>query len=214
MEIVWHGHGCFRLKSREITIVTDPYDSKVVGHNLGKPVADIVTVSHSDPGHNNVAAVGGDPKLINGPGEYEIRGVFVTGIQTYHDSEGGKKRGKNTVFLFELDDLVVCHLGDLGHPLTSVQAEAMSAVDVLLIPVGGTTTIATAQAAEVISQIEPKITIPMQYRSETDASVPDLLERFCRELGVSVPVPQPKLTVTHSSLPEESQVVVLEARKA
>jgi L-ascorbate metabolism protein UlaG (beta-lactamase superfamily) len=202
------------LKSRDITIVTDPYDSKVVGQNLGKPVADIVTVSHGDPGHNNVAAVGGTPKLIEGAGEYEIRGVFITGIQTYHDAEGGKKRGKNTVYLFELEDLVVCHLGDLGHPLTPAQAEAMSNVEVLLIPVGGASTITTAQAAEVISLIEPKVTVPMQYRVEPDGGMPDSVERFCRELGVGVPAPQPKLVLTRSSLPEETQVVLLEARKA
>lgn len=214
MEIVWHGHACFRLKSREITIITDPYDGKVVGHNLGKPVADIVTVSHSHPGHNDVAAVGGAPKLISAPGEYEIRGVFITGIQTHHDNEGGKKRGKNIVYLFELDDLVVCHLGDLGHPLTSAQAEAMSNVDVLLIPVGGVVTIGPAQAAEVISLIEPKITIPMLYRTEGDAGTPDPVERFCRDLGVKVPAPQPKLVVTRGALPEQPQVVLLEYRKA
>jgi len=214
MEIVWHGHACFRLKSREITIITDPYDGKAVGYNLGKPLADIVTVSHGHPGHDNVAAVGGEPKLIAGPGEYEIRGVFITGIQTYHDNEAGKKRGKNTVYLFELDDLVVCHLGDLGHPLASAQAEAMSNVDLLLIPVGGVVTIGAAQAAEMISLIEPKITIPMPYRTEGDAGAPDPVDRFCRELGVKVPAPQPKLVVTRSTLPEQSQVILLEYRKA
>lgn len=214
MEIVWHGHACFRLKSREITIIADPYDPKVVGLTLGKPTADIVTVSHDHRENNNVAAVGGEPKVIAGPGEYEIRGVFITGIQTFHDNEGGKKRGKNTVYLFDLDDVVVCHVGDLGHVPNSNQAEAMSKVDVLLVPVGSTAAITMAQASEIISLIEPKIVIPMPYRAAVDAGASDYIERFCRELGLKMPPPQAKLTVTRSSLPEESQVVLLEYRKA
>ncbi len=213
MEIVWHGHACFRLKSREFAIITDPYDGKVVGHNLGKAAADIVTVSHNHPGHDNVAAIGGSPRIVDGPGEYEIGGIFLTGIQSYHDSEGGKKRGRNTIFLIEMDDLVTCHLGDLGHPLTPAQAEAMSDVDVLLIPVGGTGALSAAQAAEVISLIEPKITIPMDFQHEADGRAPEPVERFCRELGVKTPTPQPKLVVTRSTLPEAAQVVVLEQRR-
>lgn len=214
MEIVWHGHACFRLKNKDIAIITDPYDGKSLGLALGKPVADIVTVSHNHPHHSNIAAVGGQPKVIAGPGEYEIRGVFISGIQTYLDGEGGKKRGKNTIYLFELDDLVICHLGDLGHSLTPAQAETMSKVDILLVPVGGPDTITVAQAAELISVIEPKISVPMHFAGEAPSASGDPVERFCRELGVKAQPPQPKLVATRGSLPEESQVVVLEQRRA
>lgn len=213
MEITWLGHACFRIKSRDATIVTDPYD-KSVGYQMGKVSADIVTVSHGHFDHNNVAAVAGEPKIISGPGEYEIKGVMITGIQTFHDTEQGKKRGKNTVYLIETEDLVVCHLGDLGHVLTAEQVEEMSNVDILMVPVGGNYTINAAQAAEVISLIEPRIVIPMHYKTDVVKLEIDPVDKFLREMGIKSIQPQPKLTVSKNSLPEESQVVLLEYRKA
>src|SRR3972149_757998 len=109
MEITWLGHSCFRLRNKNTTIITDPFDNKI-GIKLGKVSADIVTISHNHYDHSNVAAVSGTPKVIDGPGEYEIGGIFITGIQTWHDQENGAKRGKNTAYLFEMDDLVICHL--------------------------------------------------------------------------------------------------------
>jgi L-ascorbate metabolism protein UlaG (beta-lactamase superfamily) len=212
MEITWLGQACFRIKSKEATIITDPPD-KSFGYNLGRATADIVTVSHQHPDHNNVAAIGGNPKVIEGPGEYEIKGVLITGIQTYHDTEGGKKRGKNTVYLIETDDLVVCHLGDLGHVLSSEQAEQMSNVDILMIPVGGVYTINAAQAAEVVALIEPKIVIPMHYKTEAIAIELDPVDKFCREMGVKSCQPQPKLSVTKSTLPSETEVLILDYKK-
>lgn len=213
MEIVYLGHSCFRLRSREATIVTDPYQ-KSAGYSLGRPSADIVTISHRHPGHDNAAAVGGEPRVIDGPGEYEIKGVVITGIRTYHDAGGGKTLGKNTAYLIETEDVVVCHLGDLGHVLTTAQAEAMSDVDVLLVPVGGGSTINAAQAAEVISLVEPKLVIPMHYRTPATTAELDPVERFLREMSAPNLEAQPKLTVTASSLPEELQVVLLEYRRA
>jgi len=212
MEITWLGHACFRLKGKDATVLTDPYD-KSVGYQLGRPTADIVTVSHHHFDHDAVSAVGGNPRVIDGPGEYEIKGVMIVGIQTFHDAEGGKKRGKNTVYLIEMDDIVICHLGDLGHVLSAEQVEAMSNVDVLLIPVGGNYTINAAQAAEVISLIEPRIVIPMHYKTDVVKLEIDPVEKFAREMGIKSLQPQPKLMITKSTLPSEQQIIVLEYRK-
>ncbi len=195
-------------------MVTDPFDRSV--GSLGKLAADIVTLSHSHPGHSNRAGVSGEPRVVDGPGEYEIKGVVITGFRTYHDAEGGKTRGQNTAYLVEMDDLVVCHLGDLGHALNASQVEALSKVDVLMVPVGGVTTINASQAAEVISLIEPKIVVPMHYRtagSSGGGGELDTVDRFCREMGTLNLAPQPKLMVTPSSLPEGTQVVLLEPRR-
>jgi len=214
MEITWLGHACFRLKGKDVTVITDPYE-KSIGYSLGRPQADIVTVSHDHFDHNNVQGVGGDPKVVKGPGEYEIKNVFIKGVATFHDSEGGKARGRNTVFSITLDDVVVCHLGDLGHVLTQAQAEEIEAVDVLLVPVGGTYTINATQAAEVVSLLEPKIVIPMHYQTEVlSLGRPlDPVDRFIKEMGLKGLTPQPKLVVTRNTLPEETQVVVLDYRR-
>ena len=209
MDITWHGHSCFRLRGREATVVTDPYDRSIGYPNL-RLTADIVSVSHSHPHHSYVAAVQGQhgaPRLVDGPGEYEIAGAMITGVSTYRDKQKGALHGKNTAFLFALDDLSVCHLGDLGHTLTAEQIEALEDVDVLLVPVGGQCTIDAVEAAEVISQLEPKLVIPMHYATPKISLDP--VDRFCRELAVADPTVAPKLTVTRSSLPDETQVTLL-----
>ncbi|MGQ9676721.1 MAG: MBL fold metallo-hydrolase [Chloroflexota bacterium] len=212
MEITWLGHSAFRLRGKEATVLTDPYGSEI-GYVLGKVSADIVTVSHDHYDHNNVGAVTGSPKVISGPGEYEIRGVRITGIRTFHDSEGGLRRGKNTVYVIELDDLVVAHLGDLGHVPTPEQVQQMGNVDVLLIPVGGTFTINAAQAAEVVNLVEPKIVIPMHYKTPSLKLDVDSADRFLREMGVKQVEPQPKLVVNKGALPAETTVVLLVNQK-
>src|SRR5438105_3549486 len=124
MEITWLGHSCFRLRGRDVAVVVDPPD-KATGYNLPKLVADVVLVSHDHLGHNNHAAVGGSPKVLTSPGEYEIKGVSIVGVQTAHDSEGGRRRGRNVAWIAQIEEVDVCHLGDLGAPLTSDQAEAL-----------------------------------------------------------------------------------------
>ncbi|HTE84019.1 MAG TPA: MBL fold metallo-hydrolase, partial [Dehalococcoidia bacterium] len=165
MEITWLGHSCFRLRSRETTVVTDP-PSAEKGYSLPNLTATIVTVSHGHPGHNASALCGGSPRVIEGPGEYEVGGVLIAGVRTYHDDKHGQDRGPNTAFVIELEELRLCHLGDLGHIPTAEQREAMSDIDVLMIPVGGHSTIDGAGAAEVASLLEPKIVIPMHYRTD------------------------------------------------
>jgi len=212
MEITWLGLSCFRLRGRDRTVLTDPY-SKSSGHNLGRPTADIVTVSHPHLNHNNVSAVGGEPKVVAGPGEYEIGGVVITGITTFHDGEGGRKRGRNTAYVIEMENVVVCHLGDLGHIPGTEQIEAMDNVDVLLVPVGGETTINAAQAVEVVNLVEPKIVIPMHYRTEAGGANLDAVDKFRREMGVKECQSQPKLAVTSATLPEGPQLVILDYRR-
>jgi L-ascorbate metabolism protein UlaG (beta-lactamase superfamily) len=139
-------------------VLTDPYDESI-GYSLGEPKANIVTSSHPHPGHGFTSGVGGEPRIVHGPGEYEIAGIFITGISTFHDSTKGRERGKNTVYLIEMDDMRLCHLGDLGHPLTTEQAEDIDGVDVMLVPVGGLSTIDAATAVETVRLLQPRIVI-------------------------------------------------------
>jgi len=208
MEITWLGYSCFRLKGKQTTVVTDPFPPDL-GYSLGKPTADIVTVSHQHPGHSYIQGIGGEPKILTGPGEYEISGVMTLGIQTYHDSEHGTQLGKNIIFVFEIDELVVCHLGDLGHTLTTEQIAKIDASDILLVPVGGVSTIDAAHAAEIVRRVEPKIVIPMHYKTLVLKRELAPVDRFLKEMGVKEAVPQPKLVVNKNSLPLTLQVVVL-----
>ncbi len=208
-EIKWFGHGCFRLRGREATILMDPV-GRATGFQLPKQKADIVTVSHAHPGHNALSQVQEGYFLIDGPGEYEVSDVFITGIRTYHDNQRGKVRGFNTVYLLELEELRVCHLGDLAHTLTEEQSEALDQVDVLLVPVGGGNALDSVGANEVIGQIEPRIVIPMHYKVAGGDSQLEDLERFCKALGVESHTLQEKLTLRKSDLTETMQVVVLQ----
>jgi len=208
MDVTWYGHACFRIKDRTTAIVTDPYH-KSIGLTLPPLKANIVTVSHDHPGHSNTKAVKGNPFIIDGPGEYEISGVFITGIQTFHDARAGKDHGKNTVFLFEIDGLTVCHLGDLGHLPKQSQVEELGDIDVLLIPVGGVDSLRASQAAEVISLLEPRIVIPMHYRLNDLAFKLDPVSKFFKELGLTSADEQETLRVSKSSLPSETQIILL-----
>lgn len=212
MEITWYGHACFRLRDRSATVVTDPYDPSV-GYALPRVRADIVTVSHDHADHNHVSGVKGAPRVVDGPGEYEIQGVFITGIATFHDKKKGAQRGRNTVFLFEFDGLTICHLGDLGHVPTQAQVEALSDVDILLIPVGGVSTIGAPQAAEIISLLEPQVVIPMHYKTKALATKLAPVDRFLQEMGLKKLAAQESLKVTGSTLPEETQIVLLDYKQ-
>jgi len=208
MEITWLGHASFRLRGKDATIVCDPTPRK----GGSKLTADVVTVSHAHPGHNQTALVGGEPRVFRGPGEYEVKGIHILGVPTFHDAEKGKKRGKNTAYIVDIDDVVVAHLGDLGHVLSSEQAADFRNVDVLLIPVGGVVTIDAAQAAEVISLVEPRIVIPMHYRLKDQESTLETADKFLREMGASDVEPQARFSAVKTTLPEGPQVVLLEAR--
>lgn len=213
MDITWFGHACCRLRDRGVTILTDPYD-KTTGYELPKPRVDIVTVSHEDPHHNYVAGCRGSPFVVDRPGEYEVKGIFITGIPTYHDSKRGAQRGPNTVYLFEFEDISVCHLGDLGHVPSQSQVEALNNVDVLLVPVGGHACLKAAEAAEVISLLEPRLVVPIHYKTDVTTLNLHPVQLFLKEVGVTAPEPIDILKVTKTSLPAETQIVLLEPRQS
>ncbi len=198
------------MRGKDVALVTDPYQPQA-GRAPLRPQADIVTVSHDHPGHNNVGAVSGQPRVINGPGEYEIRGVLITGVATFHDAGSGRERGRNTIYVIQMEDVRLCHLGDLGHVLNSEQIDEIGTVDVLFVPAHAAS-LDMAKTAEVISQIEPSIIVPMHFPS-TDEQGLALIAKFCHEMGLRQIVPQPKLAATRGTIPQETQVVVLEARQ-
>jgi L-ascorbate metabolism protein UlaG (beta-lactamase superfamily) len=209
MEITWLGHSCFRLRGRQTTIVMDPCPPSI-GYQIGRPSAHIVTVSHQHEDHNYTQGVTGGPRVLDAPGEYDIGGAYLTAIPTYHDGRKGAARGPNLVFLVEMEGLTLCHLGDLGHLPTPEQVELLSGVDVLFVPVGGHTTLDGAQAAEVVSLLEPKVVIPMHYRTRACRLSLDSLDRFLKEMDVEAAEPQKRLSLTAGSLPESTEVVVLD----
>ncbi len=212
MDIIWLGHSCFRLKSREGSIIVDPYHEDL-GLTLGKVSADVVLVTHDHAGHNNAKAVSGFRKIVSGPGEYEVRDIMINGIRTYHDNQKGELRGKNTTYLIRIDGVAVCHLGDLGHILSSSQVNEMDEVDVLLVPVGGESTIGAGEASEIIGLIDPRIVIPMHYQFDGIRSDLDTLDRFLREMGAAGAQSVARLVVSHSNLPEDTQIIPLERRR-
>lgn len=213
MEITYLGHASFRLKGKQKTVVTDPYDERVGKFPKGIE-ADMVTVSHDHEDHNQIEKVHGSRFIVRGPGEYEIGGVSVVGVPTWHDDKNGGDRGRNTVYVVEMDGLRIAHLGDVGHKLSLEQLGEMGAIDILLIPVGGTYTIDAKTAAEVVKQVDPWVVIPMHYQT-ADTHLSNQLagvEEFLKEMGKPDVVPVPKYNVTADRLPEELQVVVLERK--
>ena len=209
MEITWLGHSCFRIKGKEATIVTDPYD-KTLGYPMRKPTANIVTISHNHPQHCFLEGVAGNPRVVSRPGEYDISNISIYGIPTFHDNEKGQNRGKNTVFFMEIDGVKVCHLGDLGHVPTSEQIEQISDVEILMVPIGGGSTLDAAAAAEAIGLLEPKLVLPMHYKTDVVKMELEPLEKFIKVMGLTEVVPQPKLNITKSTLPIETRVLVLD----
>lgn len=211
MEINWYGHSCFRLTERGMAaVVTDPFDHEIVGYDALKLKADIVTVSHDAPGHNLVSAVKGTSHVITGPGEFEIGGVFITGVQS--DGHGKKDNGqpRNTLYVFDYEGVTIAHLGDLRQVPTQAEVEALGTVHVVLVPVGSGDGLNAAKAAEVISLLEPNIVIPMHYATPATKLTLESLDKFLKEMGLGTHETLPSLKVTASSMPEETRVVVLD----
>ena len=211
MDLTWLGHGCFRLRGKNAVAVTDPYPPSL-GPKLARLEADLVTVSHPHPNHSNVQAVK-DARVIDGPGEYEVKGVTVNGLPTFHDNAKGEERGPNTVFLIEVDDVRVCHLGDLGHRLDDAALEVIGTVDVLLVPVGGGNSLDASRAAEVVRQIEPRVVVPMHYAVAAVKKELDGVDRFLKEMGAPETEVIQRLSIQATSgETEATKVVVLEPR--
>jgi len=211
MDVTWLGQSCFRLRGKNAAVITDPYPP-TLGLKLPRQEAELVTVSHGHENHSYTQAVR-DAFEITGPGEYEVAGVSVIGFPTFHDSDKGAKRGKNTVYLIEIDDVRICHLGDLGHPLDDADAEVVASADVLLVPVGGRSAITAEQAAEVVRQLEPRFVVPMHYATPGVKVQLDGVERFLKEMAVTNVEPMPKLSVQATASEDwETKVVVLEPK--
>ena len=219
MEITWHAQSCFRFTERNLlTVVTDPYHA--LNGDLPKLKADVVTISRDTAGHNNSSGVQisarGETRVIDGPGEYEMDGVFITGVSMRPDKKktadvaanSAAPINKCTVYSFNYDGLNVVHLGSLAFVPSQTQIDALETVHVLIVPIGGGDYLNPSQAAEVVSLIEPNIVIPMQY----DAGQ-DVVGKFLKGMGLSEAKAQDSLKVTRGTLPEDTQVVLLEAKK-
>jgi L-ascorbate metabolism protein UlaG (beta-lactamase superfamily) len=214
MQIIWKGQSCFQIitsheKNSQVTIILDPFGESV-GLRVPKLEADVLLITHDHPDHNNIKAVSNNPFLIQGPGEYEIKGVSIQGIPAFHDQASGKERGQITIYTIESEGLRVCHLGDLGQKeLTDGQVEKIGNVDVLLIPTGGVYTISAKEATGVISQIEPRIVIPMHYHIPKLKMKLDGLDKFLKTMGIKSPEVLNKLSIKKKEIVEEKTEVVI-----
>jgi L-ascorbate metabolism protein UlaG (beta-lactamase superfamily) len=209
MEISWLGHSCFIIKGKENTVVTDPCPPSM-GYPLVKPEADIVTLSHSHPGHSYIEGIANDPRQIKSPGEYEIGGIFISGIASFHDTKKGEIKGKNIIFVIELNGITLCHLGDLGHQLTPQLIEEIGGTDILFLPVGEVSTIPIDMAIEMVGQLNPHIVIPMHYKTDVSTANLQPVDNFLKKMGIREPQAKPSLLVTKSSLPDNTQAIILD----
>jgi len=219
MIIYWKGQSCFQIiatrgKNNQVSILIDPFDEKI-GLKLPKVLeADILLITHNHEDHNNIKAVSKNPFLIAGPGEYDVKNIFIQGIPSFHDDSQGKERGENTIYIIDAEDIRICHLGDLGQKeLTDEQLEKIGEVDILMIPVGGIFTIAAKEAPKIMAQIEPRITIPMHYAvPNLKIAKLDSLDKFLKTLGIKSLEPLPKLSIKKKDiLPEEAKILVLKS---
>lgn len=212
MNIKYLGHSSFCIRSKDAKIVTDPYDPSV-GIKFPKIDADIVTLSHDHADHNYYQGVTGEPLIVDWPGEFEKKGVRISGFATYHDKKKGEERGHNTLFKIEADGISILHLGDLGHTLDESTLEAIGDIDILLVPVGGFYTIDAKEAVEVIKQIEPSLIIPMHYRTSAhDEKVFGQvapLEDFLKVYGLEIPETVDQLAIKKEDIGDETKVIVM-----
>ena len=210
MVITWYGQSCFKIQSGELVIVIDPFDKKIGLVPPRQLSANVLLISHQHDDHNNTSTISGEPFIIDGPGEYEIKGVMINGIFSYHDNSEGAERGINTIYKIDLENIKICHLGDFGQKkLTDEQIDAIGDVDILMVPVGGIYTIDGSEAADVVNQIEPKIVIPMHYKI-VDLNI-DLnsVDKFLKEIGAGDKEPMDKLTIKKKDLPVEGMDIVV-----
>lgn len=213
MEITWHGHSCFRISERGMaSVVTDPYDPEVVGMDPGKLKADVVTISCDDPAHNHLKAIRGKAFEITGPGEYEVGGVFITGVRINGSHQkSSPDEVRNTVYVIDYNGLTIAHLGELNSVPSQTEVEGLGEVKIALVPIGGHTSLNAAKAAEVISLLEPSIVIPMHYGMSQSLIKLDPLSKFLKEMGLTTVVTEESIKLqSTSTLPEEIRVMVLD----
>lgn len=212
-KIMWAGHSCFQIsfssaKNTNCNVVTDPFGD--IGLKEPNFEADAVLTSHNHYDHNNIKAVKGNPFLINGPGEYEVKGIFIQGIDSFHDDVEGKERGRNTIYIIEGENMRFCHMGDFGQKqLTDEQLEKLGKIDVLMIPVGGTYTVDSHGASKITGQIEPRVVIPMHCDLPKLKIKLDGVDKFLRAMGKNSIESQDKLVLKPSSLPKEGAMEIV-----
>jgi L-ascorbate metabolism protein UlaG (beta-lactamase superfamily) len=212
MDITWHGYSCFTIKTRLGTIVIDPYDPAVTGLKAPQLKADILLVSHNHAGHNFVAGVAGGPKVIDWPGEYEVKGIALVANKVQYSKEGTeKKKGEGMFFTIVADGLRLCFLGDMGG-VDDALIESIGDVDLLFLPIGGHNTMDAKQAHEVIEEIEPRAVIPMHYAINGAKGELDPLDPFLKLIGAAAMEPKEKFTVgSRADLKDDKmECVVLE----
>lgn len=215
MQIQYYGQSCFKITTKpagrateDVTVFFDPFN-KDIGLRPPQGQADIVFISHNHSDHNNVSAIKGDPVVIDTPGEYAIKGINVVGIDSFHDNQNGALRGHSTIFIFEAEDLRICHLGDLGCELTDKQLEEIDGVDILFVPIGGTYTLDSKKAAELVHKIEPTIIIPMHYKVVGSLEKIDDEKNFCTEMGNCPKEKTAKLNIKKKDLEEKGMEIIL-----
>jgi L-ascorbate metabolism protein UlaG (beta-lactamase superfamily) len=211
MEIKHLGHSSFRIKGKQASVVTDPFNIQYTGLPFAKVTADIITVSHEHKDHNAVENVEGEPVVVRGPGEYEIKGVRIYGYKSFHDNTNGSERGVNTLYLIVMEGIRILHCGDLGHTMSEDLLGEIGDVDVLLIPTGGTYTVSAKEASTIVKKVEPLIVVPMHYKvsgnAEKYANLQDL-DAFVKEIDKE-PNRVEKLVLTRETTPTELEVAVL-----
>jgi L-ascorbate metabolism protein UlaG (beta-lactamase superfamily) len=220
MELTWYGRTCIRLRGKDAVVVNDPYPS-IVGPTGRGITGDVITFSHPDDAplpkkpsklsRDRGTAIPSSLEaafVLDGPGEYEVHDVLLTGVRTYRDAVRGAERGRQTAFVTELDGIHTIHLGDIGHELTEEKLADIGRVEVVCVPIGGA--LSATLAAALVAQLDPKIVVPMTV-CEDDADCEEALRKFLHEMGAE-PAVQPRLSVMPSSLPPETTTVVLEPR--
>jgi L-ascorbate metabolism protein UlaG (beta-lactamase superfamily) len=215
MQIQYYGHSCFKITTKpagrgqdEVVIFIDPFD-KSIGLRPPQGQANLVLVTHDHPDHNNVSALKGEPRVIDIPGEYSVFGVNIIGISSFHDEKGGAERGQNTIYVFETEEMRLCHMGDLGADLSEKQLEEINGVDILMIPVGGKYTIDGEKAADIVRKIEPKVVIPMHYKMPGLVADVSDEKKFCSEMGNCPKDKISKFTTEAKDIEEKSMEVIL-----
>ena len=212
MKVRWLGHASFLLTSDDGTrVVIDPYGSvENLNYDPIDETADIVTVSHGHRDHNNVAAVRGNPEVVEGAGVRQVKGIEFTGISTFHDASQGSERGANTIFCFTLDGVRVCHLGDLGHRLSDADVAEIGEIDVLLIPVGGHFTVDAAAATETCDALKPRVVIPMHFKNDKCAYPIADVEPFLEGRPAVRRAGDSEIELRKEELPQATETVVLD----
>ena len=209
MVITWYGQSCFKLQTGDLVGVIDPF-SKDIGLTPPRFRADFVLVTHDHFDHNNTESIPENPLIIRGPGEYEIKGVSMRGIQTFHDAVEGKERGLNTIYVIEMEGITLCHMGDFGEKAIREDVlENIGDVDILMIPVGGTYTIDEEEAAKIVNQIEPRVVIPMHYKVPGLKVNIESVEKFLKEMGVRLQEAEERYTIKQKDLPQDDRKVVV-----